>query len=751
MKLMMATIVLVASFHLTVQIALAEIKTFTKEYTYQASELDSKSTSRTLALEQAKRMLLEELGVFLTSHTEVVNSALTKDQITSITAGIVSAEVLDERWDGHNYWLKAKIDADPTVVKQAIDVIASDTKKTSELEAARKRIAELTNNLKAVKNDPNSTPEERKIKYTKVVNQKQAMDWLVTFFNTFNEKKSLTENKEALDAIEKAIEIDPDFSVSYFMRAYIYGEIAKDTQKAIDDISKAIKLHAPGTPNTLLENTAGYYEYRARLYLRQGKHQQAFSDLMTALEIDPTQILMPFGEWKAADLDAFVKNYPKDYRVYIFRGRYHSHFISRRENPKAYDMAISDLKKAQKMNTKNPVAYYILVDPYLYKLMGFYSKRTGAQIDTVTHQKIIDLATSGLKLNISKEWQKRFLTERAVQYAKLGKYKQAIMDYDELEKLDPDHGGTYYDRGLAKISLKDYSAAIADFENAIKAKKPITLGNAWAYEQIGDAYAEQGMTADAILNFTKGIDLVLAKREADRALNYKGIPLDFDYTLAGIFEKRGMQYKANKEQEKALSDYSDAIRYSMGATTALEKRCDLLNTMGRYEEALADIDEMMKSHREYNMNPAELYNKRAVLYTNKGDIKNAINDYDMTLFYAKGFVGVYEQRGSLYLNLGNSEQALKDFNEYVKAYPKDAKAYELRGAAYANTGNDKKALEDLNYSISLNPKSEQAYHFRAIAYKNMGDIVRANNDFRVAARLGHKPAQDFLKTVGETW
>ncbi len=43
----------------------AEKKTFEKEYTYRASDVDSKVTSRLIALEQVKRMLLEELGTYL--------------------------------------------------------------------------------------------------------------------------------------------------------------------------------------------------------------------------------------------------------------------------------------------------------------------------------------------------------------------------------------------------------------------------------------------------------------------------------------------------------------------------------------------------------------------------------------------------------------------------------------------------------------------------------------------------------------
>jgi hypothetical protein len=43
----------------------AETKIFTKEYTYHAGDEDSKNSSRTIALREVKRLLLEELGTYL--------------------------------------------------------------------------------------------------------------------------------------------------------------------------------------------------------------------------------------------------------------------------------------------------------------------------------------------------------------------------------------------------------------------------------------------------------------------------------------------------------------------------------------------------------------------------------------------------------------------------------------------------------------------------------------------------------------
>ena len=104
----------------------AETKTFIREYSYQASELDSKVSCRTIALELVKRLLLEEAGTYLESETEVRNYQLTKDQITVLTAGVVRAELLNEKWDGKTYYIQAKLEVNPKEVEQSIQKLRQD-------------------------------------------------------------------------------------------------------------------------------------------------------------------------------------------------------------------------------------------------------------------------------------------------------------------------------------------------------------------------------------------------------------------------------------------------------------------------------------------------------------------------------------------------------------------------------------------------------------------------------------------------
>jgi len=135
--------------------AYSDVRTFVREYAYQASELDSKASCRSIALEQVKRLLLEELGTYIESQTEVRDFQLTKDRISALAVGIVKVEILDERWDGRSYFLKAALAADPEQVAAEVNRLRQDTRKSEELEKLQQEtaraLAEIEQMKKAIK------------------------------------------------------------------------------------------------------------------------------------------------------------------------------------------------------------------------------------------------------------------------------------------------------------------------------------------------------------------------------------------------------------------------------------------------------------------------------------------------------------------------------------------------------------------------------------------------------------------------
>jgi len=81
---------------------------------------------RTIAVEQVKRLSLEELGTYLEGYAEVKNFQMTGDRIVALTAGIVQVQIIDEKWDGKTYWLMAEVRAYPENIAKSIDALRKD-------------------------------------------------------------------------------------------------------------------------------------------------------------------------------------------------------------------------------------------------------------------------------------------------------------------------------------------------------------------------------------------------------------------------------------------------------------------------------------------------------------------------------------------------------------------------------------------------------------------------------------------------
>ncbi|MEK6744055.1 MAG: hypothetical protein AABZ15_10605 [Nitrospirota bacterium] len=160
---------------------------FVKEHTYRAGDMDSKVSSRAIALMEVKRALLEQLGTYLVSETEVRNFQMTKDQISLLTAGIVSAVILDEKWDGKEFCLKAKLVVDPQEVAERVKAMSHDRERTRELEEAKRKRDQALREVERLKKDMGlARPDiqgqmERQADYSRAVQELGTDDWYSGF------------------------------------------------------------------------------------------------------------------------------------------------------------------------------------------------------------------------------------------------------------------------------------------------------------------------------------------------------------------------------------------------------------------------------------------------------------------------------------------------------------------------------------------------------------------------------------------
>jgi DNA repair exonuclease SbcCD ATPase subunit len=123
----------------------AQKKTFIREYVYKASETDSKVTSRQKALTEVKALLIEELGIYVESYVNHAvtdkDGVITKDfftnEIKTLSAGTTETKILEERWDGYEYFIKAEIVADPEEVVRRINQTLSLRKSSEAIDSLK--------------------------------------------------------------------------------------------------------------------------------------------------------------------------------------------------------------------------------------------------------------------------------------------------------------------------------------------------------------------------------------------------------------------------------------------------------------------------------------------------------------------------------------------------------------------------------------------------------------------------------------
>ena len=181
-------------------------------------------------------------------------------------------------------------------------------------------------------------------------------------------------------------------------------------------------------------------------------------------------------------------------------------------------------------------------------------------------------------------------------------YEQAIADYEQAIRLDPNNAINYDGRGRVFADKGDLDLALEDFNQAIR-RNP----NAFAtYNQRGGVFQRKGDNVRAIADFTQAIRL------------------NPNYAVA--YYNRGSRYLNRDEFDLAIADFNEVIRINPNHAPAYNNRGRTFDRKGDYDKAIADFNTAI--HIEPNV---VSYNNRANTYLKKGDFSRAIADWETVL------------------------------------------------------------------------------------------------------------------------
>ena len=149
--------------------------------------------------------------------------------------------------------------------------------------------------------------------------------------------------------------------------------------------------------------------------------------------------------------------------------------------------------------------------------------------------------------------------------ADAGAGTQAVADFSEAIRLNPNEVSGYAGRARARLAVQDLDCAIADYGDALR----LGPGTAAFHVGRGHAHFVRGDTTAAIADFTEAIRL--------------------NPNSPSTYNRRGLAFRRSGNLERALDDYTAAITLNPVYALAYNNRGYIYEAQGRKDDAVIDF------------------------------------------------------------------------------------------------------------------------------------------------------------------
>jgi len=349
-------------------------------------------------------------------------------------------------------------------------------------------------------------------------------------------KKEQQHFAEALELLNLALYLQPNYMEAYYQRAQIKEQL-EDPKSALVDYQIVLQL------DTTFQEAA--FD-RAKLRFEIKQYRQAIREFEQVLTMPVTETRMvyfksmPLSEKSGAPVDAITTGYHFEPEVHNYMGLcYHELHL--------YDSAIISFTQAINIKGNEPNYY---VNRGLSKAAINSTKSALADFKQAL---IIDPDHAVAEFNLTQELENAQDLDVSV--------------YDEIITNNPNFASPYVNRASAKMEQEDYQGAINDYTIAIELEPQdgqIRINRAIAWEKSGNYSA-------ALKDYNKGLSL-----SEDLVMGFRG---------------RGRVLAGLNRPQMALDDFTTAIELNPNDAAAFFNRALVHRGLGKMEQCCQDLQQ----------------------------------------------------------------------------------------------------------------------------------------------------------------
>ncbi|MGB3404534.1 MAG: tetratricopeptide repeat protein [Microcoleaceae cyanobacterium] len=318
--------------------------------------------------------------------------------------------------------------------------------------------------------------------------QKTAND----YFNQGNQCKQSEQYQDAVEAYEKAIELNPNFSWYYHNLAEVFFEL-EEWEKSSNYFQKACEIN---------QNSEWSFYQLGEVLVQQGELEEAIAAFQTAIELNPgyAEFYSSLGEvlWQAERLEEAENTLQKAVEIEPYSIKAYQYLWEVLAKQGKGDQGLVYLQKAVELNHSSWELHQKLGEVW-------HSKR-----DLVAAEKQYKTV---IQLKSDYHWGYYKL---GVILREQGKVEEAIASLQKAVELEASSAICHHYLGHSLAVLQKWDEAIECYQKAIE----LAPESAIIYQHLGDALSSLGQWNEAVIEYRKGVELDPNSLEGQHHLGY---------------------------------------------------------------------------------------------------------------------------------------------------------------------------------------------------------------------------------------